>query len=379
MTVSEIFIRRPVATILLILGILVAGLAGYRQLPVAALPQADFPTINVSAQLAGAAPDTMASTVATPLIKQFQTISGIDTISASSTPGSTQITVQFDLARDIDAAAADIQAAIARAQRQLPGNLSTPPGYRKSNPADSPVLILAVTGDNLPITRLDDVAENIISPALSTVSGVAQAQVFGAKSYAVRVSVDPNRMASRGLSLDSLASTIAAANDHSPVGTLQNESQSLTIDVATQRNDAKAFRSLVIARPNGRIVRLEDVANVRDSVAVLNQGSWLDGTPSIVLAVQRQPGANTVQVVDSIRARLPDLEAALPPGMHIAVVNDASVSNPRGGGRCREDPAHHHRAGHSGDLPVPAPGDGNPHSRPCGTAVAGPPRSARCM
>ena len=305
MNISEIFIRRPVATILLIVGLVVAGLSAYQKLPVAALPQADFPTINVSAQLAGASPDTMASSVATPLIKQFQTIAGIDTITASSSLGSTQITVQFDLSRDIDAAAADIQAAIARAQRQLPDNLTTPPSYRKANPADAPVLIMAITGDNQPITKLDDIAENIISPALSTVTGVAQAQVYGAKSYAVRISVDPNRLASRGMSLDSLANTIAAANDHSPVGTLQNESQALTVDVSTQRSDAAAFRSLIIAKPNGRIVRLNDVADVKDSVAVLNQGSWIDGKPSIALAVQRQPGANTVEVVDSCRQALP--------------------------------------------------------------------------
>ena len=326
MNISEIFIRRPVATILLIIGIMVAGLAAYQKLPVAALPQADFPTINVSAQLAGASPDTMASSVATPLIKQFQTIAGIDTITASSSLGSTQITVQFDLSRDIDAAAADIQAAIARAQRQLPDNLTTPPSYRKANPADAPVLIMAITGDNQPITKLDDIAENIISPALSTVTGVAQAQVYGAKSYAVRISVDPNKLASRGMSLDTLANTIAAANDHSPVGTLQNESQALTVDVSTQRNDAADFRSLIIAKPGGRIVRLNDVADVKDSVAVLNQGSWIDGKPAIALAVQRQPGANTVEVVDSIKAKLPELQASLAAGMHIQVVNDASVS-----------------------------------------------------
>lgn len=326
MTLSERFIRRPVATFLLMVGILLAGFAAYRNLPVAALPQADFPTINVSAQLAGASPDTMASSVATPLIKQFETIAGIDTISATSSLGSTQITLQFDLSRDIDAAAADVQAAIARTQRQLPDNLTAPPSYRKSNPADAAVIILALTGDTADLTKMDDIAENIISPALSTVSGVAQAQVFGAKTYAVRVEVDPTRLASRGLSLDSLATTLAAANDQSPIGTLQNKAQALTLDASTQRTDAETFRSLIIARPDGRIVRLGDVANVKDSVAVLNQGSWLDRKPAIVLAVQRQPGANTVAVVDAIKAKIPELEASIPPGMHINVVNDASVS-----------------------------------------------------
>lgn len=326
MNISEIFIRRPVATILLIIGVVLAGVSAYTSLPVAALPQADFPTINVSAQLAGASPDTMASSVATPLIKQFETIAGIDTITASSSLGNSQITIQFNLSRNIDAAAADVQAAIARAQRQLPDNLTTPPSYRKANPADAAVLILALTGDGASLTKMDDVAENIISPALSTISGVAQAQVFGAKSYAVRIEVDPNRLASRGLSLNALADTLSAANDQSPVGTLQNRAQALTVDVATQRSDAEAFKSLIIAQPGGRIVRLGDVATVKDSVAVVNQGSWLDGKQAIALAVQRQPGANTVAVVDAIMAKVPELQASLPANMHINVVNDASVS-----------------------------------------------------
>lgn len=326
MNISEIFIRRPVATILLMIGVVLAGFSAYRNLPVAALPQADFPTINVSAQLAGAAPDTMASSVATPLIKQFQTIAGIDTITASSSLGNTQITIQFNLSRNIDAAAADVQAAIARTQRQLPDNMTSPPSYRKVNPADAAVIILALTSDGAELTKMDDLAENVISPALSTISGVAQAQIFGAKTYAVRVEVDPAKLASRGLSLDGLSSTLAAANDQSPIGTLQNSSQALTLDASTQRTDAASFRTLIIANPDNRIVRLQDVATVKDSVEVVNQGSWLDGTPAIVLSVQRQPGANTVAVVDAIKAKLPELQASLPANMHINVVNDASVS-----------------------------------------------------
>lgn len=326
MNISEIFIRRPVATILLIIGVVLAGLSAYRNLPVAALPQADFPAINVSAQLAGAAPDTMASSVATPLIKQFQTIAGIDTITASSSLGNTQITIQFNLSRNIDAAAADVQAAIARTQRQLPKNMTSPPSYRKVNPADAAVIILALTSDGAELTKMDDLAQNVISPALSTISGVAQAQIFGAKTYAVRVEVDPAKLASRGLSLDGLSSTLAAANDQSPIGTLQNSSQALTLDASTQRTDAASFRTLIIANPDGRIVRLQDVATVKDSVEVVNQGSWLDGTSAIVLSVQRQPGANTVAVVDAIKAKLPELQASLPANMHINVVNDASVS-----------------------------------------------------
>ena len=326
MNISEVFIRRPVATILLVIGGLIGGIAAYLQLPVAALPEADFPTVNVSAQLAGASPDTMASSVATPLIKQFETIAGIDTISATSSLGNTSITLQFNLSRNIDAAAADVQAAITRAQRQLPDNLTTPPSYRKANPADAPVIILALTGDGARLTQMDDIAQNIISPALSTISGVAQAQVYGSKTYAVRVEVDPDKLDSRSLSLSGLGDTIAAANSQTPVGTLQNVSQALTVNAKTQRTNADEFKSLIISGSGNRIVRLSDVANVLDSVENVNQGSWLDGKQSIALAVQRQPGSNTVAVVDAIKAKLPEIEAALPAQMHISVVNDVSRS-----------------------------------------------------
>jgi hydrophobic/amphiphilic exporter-1 (mainly G- bacteria), HAE1 family len=326
MNISEIFIRRPVATILLVIGGLIGGIAAYIQLPVAALPEADFPTINVSAQLAGASPDTMASSVATPLIKQFETIAGIDTISATSSLGNTSITLQFNLSRNIDAAAADVQAAITRAQRQLPDNLTTPPSYRKANPADAPVIILALTGDGARLTQMDDIAQNIISPALSTISGVAQAQVYGSKTYAVRVEVDPDKLDSRNLSLSGLGDTIAAANSQTPVGTLQNGSQALTVNAKTQRTNADEFKSLIVSGSGNRVVRLSDVATVLDSVENVNQGSWLDGKQSIALAVQRQPGSNTVAVVDAIKAKLPEIEAALPAQMHISVVNDVSRS-----------------------------------------------------
>lgn len=326
MNISEIFIRRPVATILLILGLIIAGVAAYPLIPVAALPQADFPTINVNAQLPGASPDTMASSVATPLIKQFETIAGIDTITSTSSLGNSSITLQFDLSRDIDAAAADVQAAIARAARQLPSNLPNPPSYRKVNPADAAVLILALTSSGASMSKLDDIAENVISPALSTINGVAQAQIYGSKAYAVRVEIDPDRLNSRGLSLAQVASSLANANDHTPVGTLQNDQQSLTVDANTQRGNAEEFKTLIIAQQDGKLVRLSDIANVIDSVAVVNQGSWLDGTPSIALAVQRQPGANTVAVVDAILAKVPALKASLPADMQISIVNDSSNS-----------------------------------------------------
>jgi HAE1 family hydrophobic/amphiphilic exporter-1 len=218
MSISEIFIRRPVATILLMFGLIGAGLSAYEQLPVAALPQADFPTISVSAQLSGASPDTMAASVATPLIKQFETISGVNTISATSSLGSSNITLQFDLSRNIDAAAADVQAAIARAARRLPSNMTSTPSYSKQNPANAPIITLALTSDGAPMVAMDDIAQNVITPALSTITGVAQATVYGSKTYAVRIEVDPNLLDSRGLSLTGIANAVSDANDQTPAG-----------------------------------------------------------------------------------------------------------------------------------------------------------------
>ncbi|MCQ8783410.1 efflux RND transporter permease subunit [Mangrovibrevibacter kandeliae] len=324
--IPQYCIRHPVATTLLALGIILAGLAGYRLLPVAALPQVDFPTINVSAQLSGASPETMATAVATPLIKQFQTISGIDTISASSSLGSTSIVLQFSLDRDIDAAAADVQSAITRTQRQLPDNLTTPPSYRKVNPADAPVLLLAVQSDNMPLSQLDSIAENIISPSLGTVAGVAQVSVYGSQTYAVRVELDPNKLYSRGLSVDQVSDALAAANNQAPVGTIQNSSQALTITAPTQLTDAKQFRSLIVAAPGGNPVRLEDIARVEDSVENTKTASWFDNKRAIVLAVQRQPDANTVAAVDAVKARLPALQEEIPSSVRIDVMNDRSTS-----------------------------------------------------
>ncbi|WP_163879483.1 efflux RND transporter permease subunit [Rhizobium laguerreae] len=317
-------IQRPVATTLLAIGVILAGLAGYQLVPVAALPQVDFPTINVSAQLSGASPQTMATSVATPLIKQFETIPGITEISASSSLGSTSIVLQFDLNRNIDAAAADVQAAISNATRQLPDNLTTPPSYRKTNPADAPVMLLSVQSNTMPRSKLDDIAENIISPSLSTLPGVAQVSVYGAQTYAVRVEVDPNRLLTRGIGIDTVNKALAAANSQQPVGTLQNNSQSMTITANTQRTSAEQFRSLVIANPNGAPIHLGDIADVQDSVENQYTGSWYDGQRGIILAIQRQPDANTVDVVDAINAKLPQLHAEIPPSVNTVVMNDAA-------------------------------------------------------
>ena len=324
--ISEFCIRRPVATTLLAIGAILAGLAGYRMLPVAALPQVDFPTINVSSSLSGASPQTMATAVSTPLIKKFETIPGISEISATNSLGNSSIVLQFDLSRNIDAAAADVQAAISQASRQLPDNMTTAPSYRKTNPADAPVLLLTVRSDSLPPSKVDEIAENVISPTLSTLPGVAEVSIFGAKTYAVRVEVDPDKLQARGLGVQSVTNAIEAANSQAPVGSMQNGSQKLTINADTQRTNAEEFRSLVIASPNGAPIHLGDIARVEDSVENLDAGSWYDGNSAIVLAVQRQPDANTVAVVDAVRAKIPALTAELPASVTLNVMNDSSVS-----------------------------------------------------
>lgn len=326
MNISEFCIRRPVATTLFFLGVAMGGVFAYQQLPVAALPEVSFPTISVSAQLPGASPQTMATAVATPLIKQFETISGIDTISATSSLGSSQIVLQFSLNQNIDTAAGDVQAAIDRSERQLPPNMQNPPSYRKVNPADAPVLFLAVQSPTLPMSTIDDFAENVISPSLSTLPGIAQVSVYGGQTYAVRVQVDPNKLATRGIGLDQVSSAIADANSQTPVGTMYNKSQALVIDAPTQMTNAKEFKQLIIANPNGNPVRLADVANVIDGVQNSLTAGWYDGSRSIVLAVQRQPSANTVAVVDAVNAELPKLYAAMPGSMTLSILNDRSTS-----------------------------------------------------
>jgi HAE1 family hydrophobic/amphiphilic exporter-1 len=326
MTISSIFIRRPIATILLSIALAASGLFAYRFLPVAALPEVDFPIITVSAKLPGAAPDTMANAVATPLIKQFSTIQAVSTISATSTLGSTQITLEFDLNRNIDQAAADVEAAIASTLRRLPANMTTPPSYRKTNPADAPVVLVALQSDTMQLSKLDDYAENVMSPAFSTITGVGEVQVLGAKEYAVRVEVDPDAVTARGIGLDELTNAVAANNSIAPVGTISSPTQQMAIEADTQAQNADTFRQIIIASPNGKLVRLGDVARVVDSVATTQTESRYDGKQSLVLAVFRQPGANTVDVVDRVKAILPQFTQDLGPSASIHILNDRSAS-----------------------------------------------------
>ena len=326
MNISELCIRRPVATILLSLGLIVGGLFAYLELPVAALPRTEFPTINVSASLPGASPETMANAVATPLIKQFETIAGVDTISSTSTQGSTSIAIEFDLNRDIDDAAADVQAAIARVQRQLPVEMTTAPSYRKVNPADQPILLLAIKSSTLPMTQLDDFAQQVMSPALSTLPGVAQVSIYGSQKYAVRIELDAAALTARGIGIDEVSNAVANEQAHTPVGQIDSQHQSLVIETNTEMSNATQFRNLIIATKDNHPIRLGDVARVIDSVENDKQASWYDGERSIVLAVQRQPDANTVDVVDRVKAMIPTFEGQMPPAASLAVLNDRSLS-----------------------------------------------------
>ncbi|TIN45809.1 MAG: efflux RND transporter permease subunit [Mesorhizobium sp.] len=324
--ISEFCIRRPVATLLMSFALVLGGLFAYKFLPVAALPSAEFPVVNVSASLPGASPETMATSVATPLIKQFTTIAGIDSISTTNALGSTSIAIQFVLNRDIDAAAADVQAAIARTQRQLPPEMTSPPSYRKVNPADAPILLMSLVSDTVPLTDLDAFAENVISPSLSTIEGVAQVSIFGQQKYAVRVQIDPTALAARGISIDQLQTAIASANSNTPLGVLQNDKQQLTITANTQLNNAAGFSNIIIATRNGRPVRLGEVTRVIDSVETTTTASWYDGTRAIIMAVQRQPDANTVDVVDRVKAMLPSFQDQMPAAASIQLLNDRSTS-----------------------------------------------------
>ena len=324
MSVSEIFIRRPVMTTLVMAAILLFGIFSFRLLPVSDLPSVDFPTIQVSATLPGASPSTMASSVATPLEKQFSTIAGVDSMTSISALGISQITIQFSLERNIDGAAQDVQAAITRAAKQLPPDLPSPPTYQKVNPADSPVLFLAMSSSTLPLSTVDDYAENLFAQRISMVEGVAQVGVFGPQQFAVHVQVDPNKLAAYGLGIDTVAQAVAAGNVNQPLGTLYGRHQAFTIQANGQLKNAAAYRPLVVAYRNGNPVRLQEVANVIDSVQNDKVAAWFNGTRGIVLSVQRQPGVNTVAVVDAIRKQLPTLRAQIPAAVNIDLLFDRS-------------------------------------------------------
>ena len=326
MSVSEIFVRRPVMTGLVMIGILVFGMLAFRLLPVADLPNVDFPTIQVSASLPGASPETMAAAVATPLEKQFSTIQALDSMTSTSSQGTTRITLQFSLDRSIDAAAQDVQSAISSALRQLPTTMTTPPTFRKVNPADAPVFYVAMTSTTLPLSRVDEYAESMLAQRLSMVEGVAQVNVYGSQKYAVRIALDPQALASRELGVDEVAAAVAAGNVEQPVGALNGPERVFNLQVNGQLEDAASFRGLIVAWRNGAPVRLADVAQVTDGVQEDRVAAWHGDQRSILLAIQKQPGTNTLAVVERIRALLPEFQRTLPAGIDMTVQYDRSES-----------------------------------------------------
>jgi HAE1 family hydrophobic/amphiphilic exporter-1 len=326
MNIAEIFIRRPIMTSLVMLAIFVFGLAAYRLLPVNDLPNVDFPTIQVTASLPGANPDTMASAVATPLEKQFSTIAGVDSMTSSNGNGSTNITIQFNLSRNIDAAAQDVQAAISRASRQLPQNMPSPPSFRKVNPADQPVIYLSLNSPTLPLYTVDEYAETLMAQRISMISGVAQVQVFGAQKFAVRAQVDPKALATRQIGIDEVGDALAKGNVNIPTGILDGKNQSFIIQATGQLYNAAAYRPLIVAYRNGSPVRLDQVGQVIDSVENNKAASWYINQRSVILAIQRQPGTNTIEVVDSIKKLMPVFRAQIPASVNLDVLYDRSVS-----------------------------------------------------
>ncbi len=325
MSISEPFIRRPIATSLLMLGILVFGIAAYNLLPVAALPRVDFPTIVVTTSYPGASPETMASAVATPLEQKFAALPSLTEMTSTSGVGNTTITLQFDLNRNIDAAAQDVQQAINAASGLLPRDLPNPPTYRKTNPADRPVLIYAIHSDAMPIYRIDDYAYTIIAQKLGTVKGVAESRIFGQKPFAVHVQVNPAALAARGIGIEEIRNSIAQASVNRPKGNLTGPHQTITIDTNDQIFDAAGFSKVIVAWRNGAPIRLGDIAEIVDGVLNDRTGAWFEGKPAEGLAIQRESGANTIEVVDTIKERLPKLQESIPPSVHVDLVADRSL------------------------------------------------------
>ncbi|HYB74379.1 MAG TPA: efflux RND transporter permease subunit, partial [Candidatus Sulfotelmatobacter sp.] len=322
---TALFIRRPVMTTLVMAGILLFGTMGYRLLPVSDLPNVDLPTIQVTANLPGASPETMASAVATPLEKQFATIAGIESMTSTSALGVSQITIQFALSRKIDAAAQDVRAAITAAQKLLPPGMPTPPTYQKVNPADQPILYLALSSPTLPLYTVDEYAEVLLAQRISMISGVAQVQVFGSQKYAVRVQADPTALAAQDIGIDEVQQAVAQQNVNQPTGTLYGPHQAFTVQATGQLTNAAAYRPLIVAYRNGAPVRLGDVGRVIDSVQTDKSASWYGDARAVILAIQRQPGTNTVKVVDAIKRMLPAFQAQLPASVHLAIFFDRSV------------------------------------------------------
>ena len=324
MNISEIFIRRPIATALLMTAVLIFGVICYELLPVAALPNVEFPTISVTAKFPGASPTTMAETVATPLENQFTQIQGLSQMTSTSGLGQTTITLQFDLSVDINAAASQVQQEINAAGGLLPKAMPTPPTYRETNPADRPILIYAVHSDAMPVYQLDDYANTVLAQSLSTVSGVGQVSIGGEEQPAIAVQVDPGAIASRGLGLAQIATALTNATLEAPKGELEGPRQQYTLQTNDQLVTADQFRNVIVAYQNGAPVRLKDIATITNSSQTPYTGAWFDRKQAELLLIFRAAGANTVQVVNDIKARMPQLEKAIPPSVHVDLLSDRS-------------------------------------------------------
>ncbi|HEX4934114.1 MAG TPA: efflux RND transporter permease subunit, partial [Gemmatimonadaceae bacterium] len=323
MNFTALFIRRPVMTTLVMVAILAFGTMAYRQLAVSDLPNVDYPTLTVSASLPGASPETMASAVATPLEKQFTTIAGIDNMVSSSSLGGTTITIQFTLDRNIDAAAQDVQAAISKTLRELPPGI-VPPSLQKTNPADEPFLYLNLRSKSLPLSALDEYGQTVLGQRISTISGVAQVIIYGTQKYAARIQVDPRALASRGIGIDEVASAVSQGNVNLPTGVLWGPNRAYTVKAEGQLENAAQFADLVVAYRNGNPVRLRDVGRVTDDVQNNRVAAWFNDTRSVTLAVQKQPGTNTVEVAGKVNALLPTLRAQMPASVEIETFFDRS-------------------------------------------------------
>ncbi|MDQ6666316.1 MAG: efflux RND transporter permease subunit [Acidobacteriota bacterium] len=326
MNLSRIFIERPIMTALVTFAILLFGIVGYRALPVAALPSVDYPTIQVNAGLPGANPETMASSVATPLEREFSTIAGIQSMSSTNSQGSTSITVQFELSRNIDAAAQDIQAAISKAGGNLPANMPHPPSYQKVNPAEQPILYLALTSETLPLYTVDEYAETLLAQRISMASGVSRVQVFGAQKFAVRVQLNPDSLMARGIGIDEVQRAVQQSNVNLPTGKLYGEKRAYTVQSSGQLMNAAVYRPLIVAWRDGMPIRLDQLGRVIDGVENDKTIAWFDGVRGVILAVERQPGTNTVQVADNIAKLLPVFRREIPPAVKLSIAFDASQS-----------------------------------------------------
>ena len=326
MTLSELCIRRPVLTTLITASFIVFGIFAYRLLAVAALPRVDFPTIQIQAQLPGASPETMAASIASPIERQLSTISGISAITSSSTQGATSVTIQFDLNRDIDSAALDVQTALSTAARRLPPEMTTPPFFRKVNPGDFPILFISTRSSTLPLHVVNEYAETLLAQQISQIPGVAQVLVYGAQRFAIRVQVDPSAAAARNISLDEIRNAVSRANSNVPVGTLSGTQQNITLQASGAMTKAEDYKKITVAYRNGVSVKLEDVARVLDSVENDKIASWFNDERAVVLAIQRQPDANTVAVVDAVRERLPSFRAQVPAAIEMQFLLDRSLS-----------------------------------------------------